>query len=350
MELFFELLQVAFKRRKLISKTPSDSDWMKVLQMAQKHGVEGFILESIDVLSDDIPKPSLPMLYQWIGLEQQIRTKYKQHENVTNELAALLSAGGFKMMILKGHGLSYNYPMPQLRPSGDLDIWCFGKEKEVDEYLEAKGIKIDRTHHHHTVFQYKNIPVENHFDFINIFTRLSNRRVEQKLKELAYKGNIEKNSVYYPTADFNAIFILRHCAGHFAATQLNIRQVLDWGFFMEKHHKEINWMSYIPYIKQERMYRFYNLLSLFCMRKLNFDASIFHGLYDDVLYERFSNEILSPEFDDREDGTLLKSLVVKPCRWWHNRWKNKLCYPDSLFSLFVCGLWSKILKPSHFVH
>ena len=67
------------------------------------------------------------------------------------------------------------------------------------------------------------------------------------------------------------------------------------------------------------------------------------------LMERFSNEILEPEFKDRENGRLLHSLSVKPRRWWHNRWKNRLCYPDSAWEEFVYGLWAKVLKPSHFV-
>jgi hypothetical protein len=130
---------------------------------------------------------------------------------------------------------------------------------------------------------------------------------------------------------------------------MSIRQVLDWGLFMEKYHQEIEWKPYKTYLKQEGMFRFYNLMGLFCMHHLGFDASIFNGLYEDELLERFSNEILSPEFRDKEDGSLLHSLSVKPRRWWHNRWKNRLCYPDSAWSEFAYGLWAKILKPSHFV-
>ena len=85
------------------------------------------------------------------------------------------------------------------------------------------------------------------------------------------------------------------------------------------------------------------------MMELGFDASVFHGLYLDDLYERFKSEIIYPEYPIREDGTLLRALAIKPIRWWHNRWKNRLCYPDSLFSTFVYGVWGKLLKPVHFV-
>lgn len=239
-----------------------------------------------------------------------------------------------------------------------MDIYLFGEQERGDQLIEnlnaddnlnSKGIKIDRSHHHHTVFQFQGETVENHYDFLNVHVRPSNKRIEAKLKELA---NVDVNlddNIYIPSVEFNAIYLLRHCAAHFASTEMTVRQVLDWGLFMEKHHKEINWNEYIPYLKEEGMYRFYNLLGLFCMTYLGFDASIFHGLYSDNLLERFSNEILEPEFKDRENGNLLWSLWVKPRRWWHNRWKNRLCYKESAWEEFAYGLWAKVLKPSHFL-
>ena len=214
---------------------------------------------------------------------------------------------------------------------------------------EELGIEIDKSHHHHTVFLFQGETVENHYDFLNVHVRPSNKRIEKKLKELANTNLTDDTNIILPSAKFNAIYLLRHCAAHFASTEMTVRQALDWAFFIEKHHKEINWNEYIPYLKEEGMYRFYNMLGLFCMSYLGFDASIFQGLTSDMLYDRFCNEILEPEFKEREDGTLLKSLSVKPRRWWHNRWKNRLCYQESALEEFVYGLWAKVLKPSHFV-
>lgn len=264
------------------------------------------------------------------------------------------------MMVLKGYGLSLNYPVPNHRAPGDIDIYLFGDYEKGDKLMESElGTEIDRSHHHHTVFTFQGECVENHYDFLNVHVRKSNKRLEAKLKELAhtditetterYKTNSNSTNVILPSTKFNAIYLLRHCAAHFASTHMSVRQVLDWGLFMEKHHKEIEWGEYLTYLKLEEMFRFYNLMGLFCLHHLGFDASVFNGLYEDELLERFSNEILTPEFKDKEDGSLIHSLSVKPRRWWHNRWKNRLCYPDSAWSEFAYGLWAKILKPSHFI-
>ncbi len=329
-----------------------NDDWQLLFEIAERHGVAGVVLDGINICFEKGINLNIDFQtkMEWIGLVTQMEQRHQQQKGNMRELASFYHEHGIKMMILKGYGLSQNYPIPNHRPCGDVDIFLFGEQKRSDRLVHDElGIEIDNSHHHHTVFQFQGETIENHYDFLNVHVRKSNKRIEAKLKQLA---NVDANfdaNVMYPSVEFNAIYLLRHCAAHFASTEMTVRQVLDWGPFMKKHYKEINWTEYIPYIKQEGMLRFYNLLGLFCTEHLGFDASIFHGLYTDSLFERFSNEILEPEFKDHEDGTLLRSLSVKPRRWWHNRWKNRLCYTEGAWEEFVYGLWAKVLKPSHFV-
>lgn len=359
------------------NKLPQGLDWQEIYNLAEVQNVTAISLDGINRLFEK--GVNLDVDFQtkmdWIGATQQIEMFYRQHEANMHQLAQFYQKHDIKMMVLKGYGLSLNYPIPNHRAPGDIDIYLFGDYEKGDRLMESGlGIKVDKSHHHHTVFMFQGESVENHYDFLNVHVRKSNQRMERKLKELAHRTSKDskdtdksqelenerissitntnptnETNVIFPSVDFNAIYLLRHCAAHFASTHMSIRQVLDWGLFMEKHHREIDWDTYLPYIKQEGMYKFYNLMGLFCMHHLGFDASIFHGLYEDVLMERFSNEILMPEFIDKEDGSLMHSLSVKPRRWWHNRWKNRLCYPDGAWSEFAYGLWAKILKPSHFI-
>ena len=66
-------------------------------------------------------------------------------------------------MVLKGYGLSLDWPIPNHRVVGDLDIYNFGKWKEADSFIaEQLGIKIDDGHEHHAVFNFNGVAVENH--------------------------------------------------------------------------------------------------------------------------------------------------------------------------------------------
>ena len=353
-QLLLSLVRIGIWKDHLNNSIPENIDWNVLYDLAQNQGVVAIVLDGINYCYEKGIELNLNFQTKmdWIGLVSQMETIYAQHEKNMRALAAWYQQHNIRMMVLKGYGLSLNYPVPNHRPCGDIDIYLFGDQVRADKLLQEElGNSVDKSHHHHTVFKFQRETVENHYDFLNIHVRKSNKRIEAKLKELASDNvNFEINyNLLFPSVEFNTIYLLRHCAAHFASTEMTIRQVLDWGFYMEKHHQEIDWDTYLPYIKQEGMFRFYNLLGLFCMRHLGFDASIFHSLYEDDLFERFSKEILSPEFEDRENGRLLHSLSVKPRRWWHNRWKNRLCYLDGAFSEFTYGLWAKLLKPSHFI-
>lgn len=338
----------------ILYKIPQGVDWQEIFNLAEKQNVTAIALDGINRCFEKGVELDIDFQtkMEWIGSAQQVEAYYQEHEKNLRDLACFYHKHGIKMMVLKGYGLSLNYPVPNHRSPGDVDIYLFGYYERGDRLMESElGIEIDRSHHHHTVFTFQGESVENHYDFLNVHVRKSNQRMERKLKELANGCLMEDGrwKMCLPSTEFNAIYLLRHCAAHFASTHMSVRQVLDWGLFMEKHHQEIDWEPYKSYLEQEGMFRFYNLMGLFCLHHLGFDASVFNGLYGDELLERFSNEILTPEFKDKEDGSLMHSLSVKPRRWWHNRWKNRLCYPDSAWSEFAYGLWAKILKPSHFI-
>lgn len=89
-------------------------------------------------------------------------------------------------MLLKGYGVSLDYPIPAHRPCGDIDIWLFGQQEHADALLHReKGTAINLEKHHHTVFSLDGITVENHYDFLNVHAHASNREIEKKLQELA---------------------------------------------------------------------------------------------------------------------------------------------------------------------
>ena len=69
---------------------------------------------------------------------------------------------------------------------------------------------------------------------------------------------------------------------------------------------------------------------------------------DERLVERVIADILSPEFKEHEDGSLISGLWIKPRRFWKNRWKHNLCYKDSWISGFIWTTYAKLLKPRHF--
>ena len=85
-------------------------------------------------------------------------------------------------MVLKGYACSLDWPRPEHRPCGDIDIWQFGEQKKADAAMKNEGIEVDSSHHHHTVFYWNGFMVENHYDFINVFQHKSARRVGKNIQ------------------------------------------------------------------------------------------------------------------------------------------------------------------------
>ena len=56
------------------------------------------------------------------------------------------------------------------------------KQKEADAIIsKEKGIEVDCSHHHHTVFNWHDFAVENHYDFINVYHHKSHAKLERIL-------------------------------------------------------------------------------------------------------------------------------------------------------------------------
>ena len=331
---------------------PDDCSWHEVLALADRQGVAAIAADGLQLADAKIP---FEMKMEFAGRVISHEQVYRRHEELMAQLAKTYRKRGFRMMVLKGWGLSQNYPVPSHRPSGDLDIWNFGQWKEADAYLSSQGVEIDNGHHHHTVFNVEELTVENHYDFINIYAHRSSRRIETKLKELAgseyWSRIVDDVEVYMPSASFNALFLLRHTAQHFAGAEMTLRQLLDWALFMEKHHTEIHWEEYTTFLMKEKLWRFFNLLNLLAVEKLGFCRDFVpYTIEDDELLERVFADIISPEFTDKVEGSAVRRITTKTRRWWQNKWKHNLCYSDSMLSDFFYGTWAKILKPNHFLH
>lgn len=331
---------------------PADINWDEVLSFATTHGVDAIVFDCIKRCHDEGIPININDLtkFEWIGTACQQEATYEIQKRTIASLAKFYAENGIRLMVLKGQGLSFNYPVPSHRQSCDLDIWCFGKWREANNLIAMKSIKIDNSHHTHSVFQIDGVTIENHYNFISKYQRYSNRIVERKLQELARKDVVEKDGVFYPSADFNAIHVLRHCAGDFSSTQMTLRQVLDWGLLMERHQREIHWDEYLPFIDEIGMRRFFNLMNIVCVKHLGFPIACFQNIDEDEVEEQFLMEILNPDISIREDGTLLSGLTRKSMRWLKNSWKRNLCYSENDVFTFMYDFWGKILKPRHFIH
>ena len=241
---FFAIIRLGIGHH--AEKLPNTINWAAIRDLATKQGLAAIVIDGIEVLKE-CQRPSKDFLLVWIGeVLQNYENRFPLYCCAIEDLARFYNTHGFKMMVIKGLACGLNWPSPKHRPYGDIDIWLFGNQAAADEIInKEKGIKVDTSHHHHTTFEWEGFLIENHYDFINTKDLKSSRSIESIFKELGiddhYSIYVNGEKVYVPSPDLHALFLIRHMALHFASVSINLRQLIDWGFFAEKHTGDINW-------------------------------------------------------------------------------------------------------------
>lgn len=324
------------------------ANWKVVMDFCLSQGVAGICFEAFEMLEKTCRPPKF-LLMEWYGKVKLHEYFYKQHKEALEHLAQFYSREGVRMLLLKGYGLSLFWPTPEHRPVGDIDCYNFGQQKHADKRIsEEYGITIDNSHHKHSVFKFEDTMVENHYSFLNVHGHRSTAEIERILEGEVKEGcteDRELKNVWYPSVRFNSLYLLRHSAEHFASVDINLRQVLDWGFFVRANKMDWDWL--LCRLEQMGMRRYLAVLNAICVRHLGFDASLFPVLeIDERLVERCLNDILSPEFQKERHRNALAEIAYRFKRWNANRWKHDMVYKESIWQSFCSQVWSHVLKPS----
>lgn len=317
---------------------PVELNWQDAFEFASRQGVSGLCM-------DVIPASSMPfnVKMQWIGEVLAFEQNFKKYSIAIEKLTQFYEDNGIRMMILKGYSMSLNWKCPNRRPIGDIDVYLFGDWKKADGLLmQHHGIKINDGYEHHTTFLYKGFMVENHYDIINTRVMSDAAALEKWLKKEAVNAvpyQLGDTIIYLPSAQFNAIFLMRHLGSHFSGSEATLRQVLDWAFFMSKHSGEVDWPAAIKILRDIGLERFFHQINAICVDCLGFREDTFPTIKRDAFLEnRILQDILQPK-NTIIDGRRSTLYVIwkKTLRFFANSWKRRLVYRDSLLKQFCNG-------------
>ena len=370
-DILFSLLRLSLGTRadEMDFSALTNADWKEVINLSFDQGVAAIAVDGLGFAHDNdgstslttssdndnyegkelaLDSPELEDLkYEWFGEVFSCEEDYQNYKSAIINLAKFYESIGVRMMLLKGYGLSLNYPIPEHRPTGDIDVYLSDWKRGDEEIEKRLGIKVDRSHEHHTVFQFEGFTVENHYDIVNTKEKKSSVALDATLKRLAEGSQRTDEGIYLPSADFNAIFVIRHLGQHIAGEMVTLRQLLDWGLFIEKHSDAIDWYFVMAYWQEIGISEFARCINRICVDSLGFDVQRFHGELSDnaALSARLLNDILYPEFDGEcPQGSFLKEALFKTRRYIANGWKRKLVYKEGLIEAFVTGAFAKLKR------
>ncbi len=263
-ELFYELVRVALGNQQCLSRTPTEEEWRRLFEMAEKQAVDGITYVALAVLAKQEQKPPEDIMLDWFSYAEQIKEQNRIVNRRCEEVTELFAEAGFKTCILKGqgNGLMYDgrckmydgrgkmdedplnslcreaYQLGSLRVPGDIDIWVKGSKDEIVRFCRSKVGKTNITHHHVEFPVFDDVPVEVHFiPSYSVFSRYNKRLQKffesfqtEEIHSVDEKGN--DFSLNVPEKRVNLVFQMSHMMRHFFGGGIGFRQMIDYYYLL----------------------------------------------------------------------------------------------------------------------
>lgn len=242
-QLFYELMQVALGTKFCLSHSPSAEEWNNLFMIAQEQAVAGVAFLALDILNKYGQKPQQILLYEWIGLSEQI----KQQNHLLNkrcvDLTRHFEDAGFRCCILKGQGNAQMYPEAFSRTPGDIDVWIEGDKDTIMNFVFSKypDARDNGMHLDYPIF--KDAEVEVHYKPQYLSSCIYDKRIQKFFSsesdaQFKHKITLGQGDVCVPCSKFNLVLQLAHLLGHFYGEGIGLRQFVDMFYLLKNMDTE----------------------------------------------------------------------------------------------------------------
>lgn len=342
---FFQILSHIVNNNQVdwyLCKDFTSDDWGPIYQLSKKQGVVAIIFDAIKNIPKEIAPPKAVAL-KWLSNALSIEQQMKKKESIAIEFAEKLSERGIQAIVLKGLAYASYYPNPYHRESGDLDCYLMGKKDEGDKITVEIGGKMEEAGYKHSHLYYKGLTIENH----NYLTSFDNTKLgvktEQLLQMVICEGYrpIGNTKLYNPSADFNALFLIKHAQRHFMKEGICVRHLLDWAFFLKVETKNVNWSNVVPIMKECRILGFAKVMTRLCIERLGVNVDIEELSSPMKITDAVLADILSEQPDLFHENFVQK--IGRIIRRFYRMWKFRSLADESYCRL----VWNSLAFSSY---
>ncbi|GEM_PF-3530030 len=169
--------------------------------------------------------------------------------NIAGKLQWYLHKQGCDTVILKGLGMARNYPNPEHRIAGDIDLLtdlsseAFDKGRKLLLKIDPNETDVDLKRKH-SAYSINGQMVELHGSISGGVNPYIDRYMKDFCDREFSKPPVEWNSpigmLHLPTYQFDAIYIFAHFFRHFMGAACGMRQLCDWMLFIYQHGNKVN--------------------------------------------------------------------------------------------------------------
>jgi hypothetical protein len=230
------------------------TDWEALYQLSFEQTVVPLVTDGINRLPAAFLPADPERLDPFLGDLMATAQRNRQLDSFIPGLFQALQ--GIPVVLIKGQALAQDYPDPERRQPGDIDLLLL-----PSSYADAKAILLPKATKvleeepgiWHQGMRFRSIEVEVHGSISTLMSRKLDRKLAALLEE-QFDGrpfpqvSIGGVGIPVPDADFNAVYVFVHFLHHYWAGGVGLRQFVDWMTFVSVHKRDIH-----PVILEKRL-------------------------------------------------------------------------------------------------
>lgn len=273
MKNLYKILNIYLGNQQALDAPLSEQEWLDLYECAKKQSVLGLV----QVVADKLPqeqKPPRKVKIRLALISEKIQASNQTVDTNAMALYNMLKSMGLRGCLLKGQGIARLYPTPNLRQSGDIDMWVEGDRKSVLELVRSKWSVGEICYHHcDTLIFDDKTKVEIHFTPTWMNNPLHNRILQKYFRR---KADDEFSNYFLDlqyaksTSEFNTLFCLVHLYRHVLFEGVGLRQLLDYYFVLVNSSSEDRQVAR-SYSRRLKMTRFTSAVMYYLKEYFNLD-------------------------------------------------------------------------------
>ena len=270
---FFLLLRVAIGTEPCYRRSLTSDEWSALYRVCVVQGVTAVVFDFVKTLPKS-EAPDMALLMEWLSAATAVEQTMRRMQITAEEFAEEMERREIPVVVLKGLAFAQYYKNPLHRECGDLDCYMMGKKEAGDLAALELGGTMEEAGYKHSHLLFKGLTIENHRFFTDFDNTPTGMLTEQVLGELIQEEQtyIGDSKLSCPSANFNALFLLKHTQGHFIDEGIRMRHVLDWALFLRAKQEEVDWSKVLPMLETTRTAQFAGVMTAIAVRSLSIEV------------------------------------------------------------------------------
>ena len=271
--IFFLLLRAAIGTEPCYRRSLTSDEWRALYRVCVVQGVTAVVFDFVKTLPKS-EAPDMALLMEWLSAATAVEQTMRRMQITAEEFAEEMERREIPVVVLKGLAFAQYYKNPLHRECGDLDCYMMGKKEAGDLAALELGGTMEEAGYKHSHLLFKGLTIENHRFFTDFDNTPTGMLTEQVLGELIQEEQtyLGDSKLSCPSANFNALFLLKHTQGHFIDEGIRMRHVLDWALFLRAKQEEVDWSKVMPMLETTRTAQFAGVMTAIAVRSLSIEV------------------------------------------------------------------------------